>query len=412
MTADDIKVISACFIFGGGLLYRSIKLHRKARKVQDTPTSKAASAPQGLVELEGFAWPIKDRHPTPSGMDAVYYSFRLEKKVTTGTGKKRKRKWICVYSSVKGEAFYLADPTGLALINVFDAELNLAPARVRHWRQISTSERKVICDSILTKAVADFPPSDFLFGLFSSPFRVVEHEIYVGAPVLAQGDFSTSAAGVQKVTSEGLSQFASRVFDSQKRALKNLQNLLDTKKDGKVDHEESKRGYAMLARVSVNKARIEKQVEKEFDLCGMLNSSQSHRLLLSDAHQGHLLDRMQRHLWLQFGGGAALVAFGLTAVLNPKLRLDQVAKAKTEKSAVSKSSTPSSVPARAVASTTSSPAAMPAAVDPRELHNRCVAGEFEPCMHLLREKNQFHLTSQATDYYMYQTCRLGQKHCK
>jgi hypothetical protein len=400
MSGNDIKAIAFCLAIGSWLLYRSIKRHRQARKIEDTPTSKVASAPQGFVELEGFAWPAAEKLPTPSGMEAVYYSFRLEKKVTTGSGKNRRRTWICVYSSVKGESFYLADPTGLALVNLYDAELNLAPARTRNWRQIGAQERKVICESILTKAVANFPPSDFLFGIFSAPYRVVEHEIYVGSPVLVQGDFRSASGDNKKITSVGLGQFASRVFDIQRRAIKNLNGLLDTSKNGEVSHEESKRGYSMIARVSMNKARIEQQVEKEFELCGIVRASDSHRLLLSDAHQQHLLGRMQQYLWLQFGGGAALLALGLTASLNSGFRFERLP--------TRKMLNPSSI-----SMAQRKPTALATApVDPRELHSRCVAGDLDPCVQLVQEQNQFHLSSKALTYYQFQSCRLGKKYCK
>lgn len=317
MNYELLRIIPVLFIFGGGFLYKAYQRRKRLQNITGLPRSKIESAPQGLVELQGFAWPCQTPAVTAEGAEAIYYSFDLQKQ-ESGRGD-RKNDWVSVYKVVRQEVFYLVDPTGAVLVDPAEAQLDLANARTRTWRQLSDVERQRIISQIVQGSVPSFPPSNFLFGVFSGQFRVVESELRAGSPVFATGDFCAPIDGPQKIKSPGLSFFCARVFDSLRRETKNLTAELDQNHDGTVTFEESRAGYSAMARSARLRAQRESPPEKEFVLHGVLRKSAANALFVADTDQAHLKDRLSRFLWTQFVAGALLIALGLTLAVSRDL---------------------------------------------------------------------------------------------
>lgn len=91
---------------------------RRFRAVADTPTSKAASAPQGYVELLG-----RGAHPPGeklrshlTGLPCLWYRYRIEEK--------RDDKWHYLDSGESSDTFGLRDGTGMMLVDPDDAEIH------------------------------------------------------------------------------------------------------------------------------------------------------------------------------------------------------------------------------------------------------------------------------------------------
>ncbi len=98
----------------------SVRRGWRVRLIEDTPTSKVASAAQGFVELEGWAQPRTAPLLSPlSQTPCVWYHSYIE--VTTGKGKNRKTHTRDVKTS--RQPFYLADKTGLCLIDLGKLEV-------------------------------------------------------------------------------------------------------------------------------------------------------------------------------------------------------------------------------------------------------------------------------------------------
>lgn len=317
LSADEIKIVAFGVIFGGGLVVRAIQKHKKLRRVEDIPLSKIASAPQGLVELQGFAWPMTQTFQGPDQVEAVYYSLVLQKEETHGYGKNRRKRWVTVFSHVHGVPFYVVDPTGLALVYPQESQMDLDQARERMWRSIPSEEQARIMEKVIHQRIPQFPPSSAFFGLFGPRFRILESEIRVGAPVYAMGNFMTSSSpgAIQRVKLAGLTDFSSRVFDKNSRSLRNLLPILDKNKDGVIDAQEAKLGYSFAARRSRAKGAPDPG-EQEFQVFGTVGSNEHHKLLLADAHQHHLSQRMGRFLWTKFAVGCAMIAVALWYVLS------------------------------------------------------------------------------------------------
>lgn len=91
---------------------------RRVQAVDDTPTSKVASAAQGYVELCGRAEPFGDT-PTISpytGLPCVWYRYRIERRDADN-------RWAHVNSESSDRCFRLVDETGACVVDPAGAEV-------------------------------------------------------------------------------------------------------------------------------------------------------------------------------------------------------------------------------------------------------------------------------------------------
>jgi hypothetical protein len=96
---------------------------RRARAVEDTPTSKIASAHQGYVELVGaarlgealLAGPLTHR-------SCVWYRYRVEKRGS-------KNKWVTEQSGCSDSPFLVDDGSGVAVVDARQAEMLIDDGR-------------------------------------------------------------------------------------------------------------------------------------------------------------------------------------------------------------------------------------------------------------------------------------------
>jgi len=381
---DLIKLIVTCLGVGGGLLYSAIRAHRRHRNIADTPRSKVATAPQGFIELQGFAWPSGPTLPTESGGEALYHSLTVQQQKSTGTGKSRRKTWVTVFQRVHAEPFYLVDATGLALIDPSQAEVNVEGGRKRLWYSLPQTEKNRLLNHVIKDSIPGFPPSTILFGLFGGRFRVIENQILVGSPIYASGDYRGGEGFPHKIQATGLETFARKTLDREKRGLRKLDRILDTNGDGKVCIQEARDGYTTAARINQKKKSAPSPQDELHDLFGTLGSSESHKLFLADAFENHLASRLQRGIWPKFAGGAALVAFGILTGIQ---------------SFVPRPST--SPPSRQPSSVV-----LPA---PQALHRNCVNGEVGSCETLLHHRIEYRLTTEQIQYYSRQAQGSSQK---
>ncbi len=90
---------------------------RRFRAIADTPTSKAASAPQGYVELlgRGVHPPGEKLRSHLTGLPCLWYRYKIEEK--SGD------KWRHLDSGASSDNFGLHDGTGMVLVDPDDAEI-------------------------------------------------------------------------------------------------------------------------------------------------------------------------------------------------------------------------------------------------------------------------------------------------
>lgn len=105
--------------------YRAYRRLHFARIIEDTPTSKIRSAPQGYVELQGKAR-LMDGPPIVaplSGLPCVWYRYRIEEEQVVQTQRGSERRWTRVDEGESTELFWLEDSTGRIVIDPEGAEV-------------------------------------------------------------------------------------------------------------------------------------------------------------------------------------------------------------------------------------------------------------------------------------------------
>lgn len=387
LRGDEVKIMAFCFLVGGGLIVTAIRNHKRHRKVSDTHRSKIATAPQGFVEFEGFAWPTGETTVVQGGHEAVYYSFELQQKVSNG----KRTDWKPVYKSLHANPFFLVDATGLVRLDLTDVELNLEDSRKTLWARLDKIEKDRILNHVVKEQISGFPPSSGgVYNFFAGAFRVVETEIRVGAPIYATGNYQSITGGPQKIQQPGLRDFCQKVFEHSARRLKNVNHLLDTNRDGHVSCEEAVSGYGMAARLSRHKAQLPGSTETEFTVYGHLSSSASQQFFLASGFEEHLKGRLSLHLWLKFGGGAVLCTIGLL-----------IATGNSVKTFLQNRSTAAiSQATRALAT---APAVRPVVKvlheDPAVLHKECVQSISLSCYKLIDREKEYSLSPEQVQFY-------------
>lgn len=92
---------------------------RKARLLEDTPTSRIRSAAQGYVELDGIGRLMDGPEITGAltGLPCLWWEYTIERKVTTGHGKHRTTHWQTIAGECSECLFLLADDTGTCVVD-------------------------------------------------------------------------------------------------------------------------------------------------------------------------------------------------------------------------------------------------------------------------------------------------------
>ncbi len=154
-----------------GLFYGSFRAWRKARIIEDVPTSKIRSAAQGYVELEGIARADPDvpLQAPLTGLPCVWWEFRVEEYERRG----RSRSWRTVDRGRSQHALILEDSTGHCFIHPDRAGITTSHKQV--WRG---SQRR--------------PPQTRAIKTFSlGRYRYTERRFHDGDPIYALGYFET-----------------------------------------------------------------------------------------------------------------------------------------------------------------------------------------------------------------------------
>lgn len=224
----------SCYLFY--LIWRN--LHR-ARIIEDTPTAKVRSAPQGYVELQGHARQLPD-HPLVApltGTPCVWFRFKIEEKHRSGHS--GGSGWSEVESRRSSEPFIFFDDTGDCLVNPRDSEVLPGVRKVWYGSSrwpVETSKRGV-------------------FGmLVGKRFRYTEERIDAGE-IYILGWFDT-VRGAQTSVAEDVSQ----LLREWKKNPKLLHQRFDNNRDGVLDETEWHQARQAALR-QVSRERAERAVQ-------------------------------------------------------------------------------------------------------------------------------------------------------
>jgi hypothetical protein len=149
-------------------LYKGFQKLRRARWLENLPTSLIRSASQGLVELEGScqALPEGQLKAPLTGKNCVWYRFKVERR--------GEKSWRRIRHGVGDFAFYVFDDSGQCLVNPADATVVVSNAQV--W--YGNSEIPLSSDDFLQSA---------------GKYRYSEERIHQDDHLLVMGQFKTAS---------------------------------------------------------------------------------------------------------------------------------------------------------------------------------------------------------------------------
>lgn len=219
-------------------LWVMIAQWRRARLIEDTPTSRIRSAAQGYVELSGFAHGDDDA-PLLAPLTrtpCVWYRYRIER---YERGSKRSQ-WNTVESGESDRWFVLDDGSGRCHIDPRGAQVSSkSRQRWRDDKRISTDAPHTAPLDLLQRAFgADFNIGNTFGGVLTGrlfdrgEYRYTEWRIHPGEFVYTLGDFSTVHA---PATGERTQAAMKNLLNAWKQDRTALLARFDDNRDGDID---------------------------------------------------------------------------------------------------------------------------------------------------------------------------------
>lgn len=264
---------------------------RRARLLEDLPTSKVRSAAQGYVELGGLArfLPGPEIVSRLSGARCCWWEYRIEKRVTDSSG--RRDRWQTIDSGTSDDLFLLADDTGECVVDPDGA--SVIPDLSRRWRGYHPRP-------------SAFPAKSQWFSLGN--YRYTERMISYGSWLYAIGHFRSQTA----VRADEESRDVAELLADWKRDQRDLLRRFDANGDGRIDLDE----WEAVRRAALEQVRAE-QVERSVqpDLHVLARASDGRPFILSTRSEEQLSSDYRRAGGASIFAGIAAVGAGIFALL-------------------------------------------------------------------------------------------------
>jgi hypothetical protein len=126
LSTEGFWFVLAFLIIASAIAFYYIwrSLHR-ARIIEDTPTARIRSAPQGYVELEGIGQLLEGPPIVGplTGIHCLWFRYKIEHRETHHDSRGRSSSWSTLRSGVSDGLFLLEDDTGRCIIDPDGAEV-------------------------------------------------------------------------------------------------------------------------------------------------------------------------------------------------------------------------------------------------------------------------------------------------
>jgi hypothetical protein len=252
-----VAIAIALFLF-----WRMTCWYQHARLIQNIPTARIRSAPQGYIELIGQAGMMEGPviFSPLSQTRCVWYSYKIEEKTREYSSKGRSRtRWRVVKQATSEEVFLLDDGTGECAIDPDDAQVITRNKRIWYKHDV-------------------VPPR-----------RYTEWTILEGEPLYAMGLFKSVAS----VEDQTIRQQVSHKLREWKQDPNQLLHHYDTDNDGEINQQEWQRARED-ATIAVKRQIGQRAKVKQLS---MMRSSphKGQPYILSTIPEDELIARYQRH---------------------------------------------------------------------------------------------------------------------
>lgn len=216
-----------------GSAFMGLRWWRRARLIDDTPTSRVRSAAQGYVELRGRAGFAAEALRAPlSGRPCVWWTFRIDRK---RRGERSRGGWETIQRGTSEQPFLLIDGVDRCLVDPRGADVYPAEKAVWYgsvpWPanvgSLGWGLDRLLCD-----------------------YRYVEHRIYEHEMVGVLGEFRT----VGGVAGEDTEQRTLELLRAWKEDQARLLRRFDTNRDGVLSAAEWERARAEARRQLLDQA--------------------------------------------------------------------------------------------------------------------------------------------------------------
>jgi hypothetical protein len=312
--AGVFKLAFSLIFVGGGFLIQGLKRLREARLVSDTASSPIASAPQGRVDLQGFAWKIKELANPFEDSRVLYFEFEIEE---CNSNSRNSNQWTSVYKEKSTQPFAIVDRTGFAVVYPLDAEFELRET-IMAQKKISPTILNGIRNHLMQKgSLYEFGQS----GFFSRSVRFKYKALFKGSPLNILGTFQTLANLHTPELDGGLSHFFSEIQGFKKNIIFDLKRF-DKNHDETISQDEwfnayidvASKDYIQLSKAGGSSLQNSSMSQSEIYMhsAGLLSGTKPDPLIIADCHKEALTTRLSKWNWTRIFAGASLVALGAT----------------------------------------------------------------------------------------------------
>lgn len=298
LSSDYYAVITGGLsIFTLVMLYFMFTRLRRARWIEDTPTSRIRSAAQGLVELKGEV-DAGGHQPliSPLGeVDCLWYRFSVEEYRRQGRGSH----WHRVEGGTSERPFLLRDDTGSCWIKPLGSEVH--PRQRRRWEG---NQRWPAGSSVRT---------GLLGSLIGQRYRYTEEWFAEGEMLYALGWFESRGGGRGVMDQQAV---ARQVISQWKADYADLLGRFDQDGDGRLDMQEWDQVRVAADQEAARQLRVQGQAPVVHAL-----GKPPHRglpFILSDHHEEDLSRRLRKQSIFSMVGlvvGAVASGWFLLALL-------------------------------------------------------------------------------------------------
>ncbi len=198
--------------------YYAFRQWHRARIIEDVPTAKIRSAPQGYVELEGVG-KMMEGEPIISPLTmkhCLWFRYKVERKEVIYIKGSRTTRWRLVEQGESDALFLLEDETGQCVIDPEGAEVTPL-------------------DKLVWYGDSPRPPHVPLLGRggigFGGRYRYTETFIMAGQPLYVLGRFQT----IRAVDGDSRADIARELIRRWKEDSRLLLAHFDVNRDGEID---------------------------------------------------------------------------------------------------------------------------------------------------------------------------------
>lgn len=226
--SDFWIIVSILVIAAVAGFFLTFRFWKRARLIEDTPTSKIRSAAQGYVEIRGHAR-MMDGDPIVApltGTRCCWWRYKIEKKETYYSDGKRRTRWRTISSGVSDGLFHAVDDTGQCVVDPEGAEVT---GEDRDSWYGSTPRPRA-------GPRGGRSAGSLLLG--GGRYRYTEYRLHSGSPLYAMGFFRTHSGHSEPFNTD---REVATLLSQWKRDTDVLLSRFDENDDGEIDLKEWER---------------------------------------------------------------------------------------------------------------------------------------------------------------------------